>query len=65
MMFLFAQIMSLATTPDENGDFSFNIPDADSSAVTDGGTDGASSAVINGGAAGDSSSTGDSSEVTE
>ena len=65
MMFLFAQIMSLATTPDENGDFSFNIPDADSSAVTDGGTDGDSSAVINGGAAGDSSSTGDSSEVTE
>lgn len=53
MMFLFAQIMSLATTPDENGDFSFNIPGADSSTVT------------NGDAAGDSSSTGDSSEVAE
>jgi len=65
VMFLFAQIMSLATTPDENGDFSFNIPGADSSAVTDGDTAGDSSAVVDGDTAGDSSSTGDSSEVAE
>lgn len=61
MMFLFAQIMSLATTPDENGDFSFNIPDS----AVDGDAAGDSSAVVGGDTAGDSSSTGDSSEVTE